>query len=1027
VAERAVEGVEGREHGAAFGSRVAVLQEEARHPGPKHHPATTAVHRGNPLNRRADPVILGSEDSHMTDLARPLVGRERELELIEELLEGTCAGDSRFLFVSGEPGIGKTRLLAELIARAGERGCLALHGSAAEFERALPFGLVVDALDEYLESLDPHAFQRLAGEDLAELAGVFPALRTLDPGSDQPSTAAERLRAHRAVCGLLEHLAAGHPVVLALDDLHWADGASLELASHLLRRPPRAAVMVAATFRRGHVDRELVSTIERGMRDPDRRLDLGPLPRAQAHALVGETGAAEYERLYEASGGNPLYLLELARLGGPRPVADDVAVPDAVASATAGELEDLSARGRGFAVAAAVAGDPFELDLTGAIADMPEADALEALDELVACDLVRTTHVPRRFRFRHPLVRRAVYESCSPGARIAAHRRGARALASRGAPATARAHHVEQSARHGDMAAVAVLRDAGEAAAKRAPVSAARWFAVALGLLPEKAERSQRMDLLIALAGAQAATGRFEASRTALLESIDLTARDETKLRVQLIGSCAAVEQLLGHHEQAHARLAATLGELTDGSSPQAVELMLHLAAGDFYRMDYEGMRGWGERALGVARALDEPLTAASMAVLAVAAAFMGPVAEAEAYRAEAAALVDVLPDDDLAARLDALTSLSAADLYLHRYADAESHANRGLELARSTGQGHVAPFLIPVVVTVLHTTGRVTEAADLLEEAVESARMSGNVEALGWNLLSRGYVAVAGGDLELALSVAQESVEVTRDLDDRLVSTYARWAFASALLEKGDPGRAIEVLVTAAEGKDLPRIPLPWRPHYFELLTRSWLALGRPMEAEKAATRAATTAERVGLTVPTGPANRAAAAVALARRDPRTAADRALAAAVASESGGARIDGARARTLAGRALAAAGEQDRAIAELEAAARELAACSARRYRDEAEHEMRRLGRRFVRSTRRRKPDGNGLQTLTDRELEVARLVVDRRTNPEIAGTLVLSEKTIETHMRNIFRKLGVSSRADVARTLERQADPRHAP
>ena len=961
----------------------------------------------------------------MTRVARPLLGREREMEEVERQLEGTGAGDARFLFIIGEPGIGKTRLLDELLTRAGERGYLALHGGAAEFERELPFGLVVDAVDEYLESLDPRAFQRLAGEDLTELAGVFPALRTLDPGSDQPSTAAERFRAHRAVCTLFEHLAVRQPVVLTLDDLHWADGASLELVSHLLRRPPHAAVMVAASFRRGQIDRVLMSTLERGMGDADRMLELGPLPRGEAYALVGETPEAEYERLYEASGGNPLYLLELARLGGgsePRLGAEGgVGVPAAIAAATAGELDALSASGRGLAEAAAVAGDPFELDLTVATADMPEPEALDALDELVARDLVRSTRVPRRFRFRHPLVRRAVYESCSPGVRIAAHRRSADALAARGAPPGTRAHHVEHSARHGDMAALGILREAGEGAAKRAPASAARWFAAALGLLPDNAQRSERAHLLMSLAGAQAATGRFEDSRTALLESIELCSEDEQTLRVQLTGACAGVEQLLGHHEEAHARLAATLSGLPDSASPEAVELMLRLAAGSFYRMDYEGMHGWGARALRVARAQNGPLTAASLAVLAVAAAFMGPVSEAESHRARAATLVDALRDDELAGRLDALTNLSAADVYMHRYADAAAHASRGLEIARRSGQGEVAPFLVPVLVTVLHTTGRVAEAGDLLDETLEAARLSGNAETLGWNLLSRGYVAVAAGDLELALDVAQESVDVTRDLDDRLVSTYARWALASALLEKGEAGRAVEILMAAAEGDDLPRIPEPWRAHYYELLTRCWLAFERPVEAAETATRAAAAAERVGVTAATAMACRAAAAVALASGDPSTAGDQALRAAAACDEAGARVDAARSRTLAGRALAATGEQDRAIAELERAAAELEACRTRRYRAEAERELRKLGRRFARRPRAHEPDDEGLEALTERELEVARLVVDRRTNPEIATALFLSEKTIETHMRNIFRKLDVSSRADVARTMERAA------
>ena len=966
----------------------------------------------------------------MTDLAGSVVGRERELEVVEQLLDGACAGEARILCVAGEPGIGKTRLLAEVAARAGQRGCLVLEGGTAEFEGELPFGVLVDALEEHLESLAPSAYQRLATEDLGELAGVFPALRSLDPKSDQPTTAAERFRAHRAVCALLEHLAVSRPLLLGLDDLHWADGASLELVSHLLRRRPRAALLVAVAFRRGQVDRALESTIQRGLRETDAWIDLGPLPRAEAQTLVAGAGPADYGSLYEASGGNPFYLLELARMGmqGERPwTAGDVAgVPDAVALATVGELEALSPRARRLAQVAAVAGDPFELDLALATAEMSEADVLDGLDELLDSDMVRSTSVPRRFRFRHPLVRRAVYEACPPGSRIATHHRSARALEARRAPASARAHHVEHSARHGDMAAVSVLRDAGRSASTRAPESAARWFAAALSLLPERDRDPERLELLTQLAASQAATGRLEESRDSLLESIDLTAGGNTTTRVQLVGAVAGIEQMLGHHEKARARLTAALAELSDTSSTEAVELMLHLASGDFYRMDYDGMRRWGTRALGVAESLGPSHTAASLAVLAVAAALDGPIGEAEARRAQAAVLVDALNDEQLVDRLDAVATLSAADLYLHRYESAAGHARRGLAIARTAGRGELVPFLVPVLVTVLHTNGQIGEAAELLGEAVDAARLSRNAEALGWNLLSQAYVAVAAGDLDLALSAAQESVEATRALDDRLVHTYARWAFASALLESGDSRAAIDVLLTTAGGEELPRIPLGWRPHYFELMTRSWLGHERLAEGRVAAGWAAASAQQVGLEAGTAVAGRAAAAVALAAGDGGTAAELALAAAGAFDAIGARVDGARARTLAGRALMATGEREAAAAELERAARALDSYGARRYCDEAEHELRRLGRRFGRRTRASRPDGQGVETLTQRELEVAQLVVERRTNPEIAHALVLSEKTIETHLRNIFRKLGVSSRFDVARAVE-SAVPGSAP
>ena len=203
------------------------------------------------------------------------------MELLGRLLEETCARNPRFVFVTGEPGIGKTCLLLELVRLAERRGCLALRGSAAEFERELPFGLVVDAFDEYLESLDPREFNRLSPEDLGELAGVFPALSSLNSGSDEPTTAAERFRAHRAVRDLMERLAARQPLVVMLDDLHWADGASLELTSYLLRHPPRGAVMLAATLRSGQADRALMATIERAIKETE---VVHPIGLGAAHA-----------------------------------------------------------------------------------------------------------------------------------------------------------------------------------------------------------------------------------------------------------------------------------------------------------------------------------------------------------------------------------------------------------------------------------------------------------------------------------------------------------------------------------------------------------------------------------------------------------------------------------------------------------------------------------------------------------------------------------------------------------------------
>jgi predicted ATPase len=185
-------------------------------------------------------------------------------------------------------------------------------------------------------------------------------------------------------------------------------------------------------------------------------------------------------------------------------------VPTAVTASIGRELDGLDEPVRTLVNGAAVAGDPFELDVAVATAAIEEADALAALDELIARDLVRPTDVPRRFQFRHPRVRAAVYEACSPGARLSAHERAADALAERGAPPALRAHHVEQSARHGDAEAVAVLREAGQAASERAPTSAARWFEAALRVQPTDAPAGERDELLVGLAVALIAIGRLD-------------------------------------------------------------------------------------------------------------------------------------------------------------------------------------------------------------------------------------------------------------------------------------------------------------------------------------------------------------------------------------------------------------------------------------------------------------------------------------------------------------------------------------
>ena len=166
-------------------------------------------------------------------------------------------------------------------------------------------------------------------------------------------------------------------------------------------------------------------------------------------------------------------------------------IPQAVADALAGELEALRPAARLVLQGAAVAGEPFDPELAAAAGEVPIGDALPALDELLTADLVRPGD-PRRFTFRHPLVRRAVYAGAGGGWRLGAHARVSSALQRRGATATLRAHHLQFCAQVGDEDAIAALVEAGRSAAQRAPATAARWFDAALRILPAQRRAAAR-------------------------------------------------------------------------------------------------------------------------------------------------------------------------------------------------------------------------------------------------------------------------------------------------------------------------------------------------------------------------------------------------------------------------------------------------------------------------------------------------------------------------------------------------------
>ena len=373
------------------------------------------------------------------------------------------------MLIEEEPGIGESRLLLELAQIAASERSVVLDARASEFERDLPFALWSEAIDRHLRKLGDRHVRLLGIDDPHALTVITSAVegeRDADPISD-------RHRTQRALRDLLERMAAAPPLAVCLDDVHWADVASVDALSALVRRPPAAQALVALTSREAQLPASLARAVAVAVamamvEDRAARIGLSPLSRAEADQLVG----ADVTTSYPLSGGSPFYLQQLARVPAQPAVAhpwDLGPVPVAVAASLSSELGELSPPTRLLIEAASVLGDPFEPDLAAEVAELDERTGLLALDDLLAHTLVRPAGAPRRFAFRHPLVRQAVYETSAGGWRLGAHARAGRALERRGAGVVVRAHHVDQAANAADETAIALFDGRGARVARVRP------------------------------------------------------------------------------------------------------------------------------------------------------------------------------------------------------------------------------------------------------------------------------------------------------------------------------------------------------------------------------------------------------------------------------------------------------------------------------------------------------------------------------------------------------------------------------
>ncbi|MEU5878935.1 AAA family ATPase [Spirillospora sp. NPDC047279] len=981
----------------------------------------------------------------------PLVGRQDVLRVLERALEAADKGDFRFVTLVGEPGAGKTRLLSELATAADARKLTWLSGRAAEFEQEMPFGAVVDAMDDLLEEERPN----LNPATLDALGTIFPSLADVTsplPGAagtpPDPGSRVARYQLHRTVRHLLEQLAAAHGLVLILDDLHWADDATIELLDHVVRHPPRARVLIVSAYRPAQASPRLaalVNTAAQGVYVP-----VEPLTRAEVGEFLGpQVGRPRAEALFKASGGNPFYLEALARMDRGHEqgrneddaeqqswemgVAELTDVPSTVRTALQVELSALPPDALLLARAAAVAADEFEPALAAVAAEMDQPTALAALDMLTGRDVVRAT-ATGRFRFRHPLVRHVAYASTAAGWRLAAHDRVAAHLAALGAPAPVRAHHVVRSARFGDRSAITTLTEAARSVSAQAPATAAHWLGAALRLMPDEPDpardpaqqdadetgpgRPDRLELLLELAHVQTVSGQaVEATETART-LLDLLPPDDISRRAAAVHLCARMERQLGRVHEARALVLDELHRITDRQTPEAVLLRIRLVADRIQRIDVRGAQAVLDTLPDSAPEWGPGLKAAVASMRPLPAYGAGRISDAIRHLEAAAQMFSAASDTDFTACLDYVQWLVWSETLLGRYDDALRHSERLMTIARATGQSYIMGYLLAAQARVHTLQGRLKEAAALADEAAALGRLLRSPEVTAYGLTYQCLALSRMGEHEAALRLGKEAVSHDTGADDWW-ARMTHCALAVAVINSGrlDEGAAalIEACGDGTQGLDFGSLVA-----FAEMLAWVSAERDRPDEARKWAD----IAEALAFQDFNGEVGVARLAVSHAIRaaEPAQAAVLADEAVELLEKAGRRPEAGRAAFAAGIAFRDAGDRAQARERLSAAAKIFDSCDMAALLAKTVREQRKLGVRVPGTSRGGGAGGKEELPfgLSPREHEIATLVAEGCSNQQIAERLFLSVRTVETHLSRVFAKVGVSSRVGVATTMNRQ-------
>ena len=969
-----------------------------------------------------------------------IVGRADELQRVEAALAAAAEARGSTVLIGGEAGIGKTRLVAELGERARRMGATVMSGRCIDVVGSgLPYLPLVEALRPLRGS------PALADLDrsLQELPRLVPELSE-PPALEaaQPRDPDSRLRLFEETLAVLEHLGAEAPVVLVIEDLHWADGSTLDLVSFLAHAAPGQRLLLIATYRRDEVDpesslRRLVTELSRS-READ-ALTLEPLGRDEVARLLDSIAAGPLptglaNEIYERSEGNPFFAEELLAAGR----RGEVTLPSALRDVLLQRLAGLDDETRSVLRIAAAAGRDVPYRLLAAVGAVSEAQLVEALREAVEYDVLVPDLPPGSFRFRHALLAEAVYTTVLPGEREQLHVGLARALIDEPGLAASSiaaelAHHWAAAGRPAE-ALRASIDAARDAEAVSGPTEALRHLERALELWPQvdDAEAVAGLDLadVIARAAEAAYFAGVGARAAELMRDAISLAEQADAVRLGLLYERLGTFLLpIGDREAALSAFERAV-ELVPEQPPSAerVRVLAALGHGLMLSWRYSASLAACRRALAVSEAIEDDRPALrARAVLGLDLHYLGRSAEG----------IECLRDARERAReqgsaLDELRTyvlLSDVLLIAGRLPEAARDALEGLAAARRRGYERSSGLVMAANAAEAYLgMGRWDRAEELLDEAL---RVTGGFRPEGVHIV-RAELELGRGDLEAARRHLEAGSRAT--LEPQSAAAYA-CLLAELELWQGRPEESAGVL----EGVLRSAAPGDVETRGVRLCA---LALRAEVElAQLAAVR------------------RDAAAVEEARRRAQLLVERARrsvddAAAVMPDAAGwlataeaehSRVGGHASPERWGAAIAVWDELERpylaaycrwrcaeALVAVGSSRMEAAVPAREAYRIASDLGARPLHGELELLAQRARLDLADHDTdepldpenelgLTPREREVLQLLARGCTNGEIAAELTISVKTASVHVSHILRKLDVSSRIEAAAIAQRLA------